>query len=107
MALSAGEKTQVLALIAREGGLKTLVTEIQDAYTADANAAAVTALTTAITVTVASWPTVISYVSTAKPNLTVATVLNEIDAAASTQTATKLGPLFVALYLAAKTQIGR
>lgn len=106
MAITAGEAAQLVALATREGGLKPLVDQMQAAYTASANAGAVTALNTAIVVTVPNWQAVLDYVAAPPSNLTIKTVMGDIVKASGSRDASKLGPLFAALFAANKRQLG-
>jgi hypothetical protein len=101
MALTTQEQTQLKALIIREGGLDAFRDQVQALYIADRQAAALAALQSAITVTVTDWPALGAHVQAAS-NITLYAVLDAIEAAASARDASKLGPLFVALYGAAR-----
>ena len=105
MALTTAQQTTVAGLITQEGGLAAFVAEVQADWIAASNAAALTTLTPAITVTVQNWATIGAYVASGQPN-TMYSIMAAITAAAGTQTATNLGPLFLALYAAVKANLG-
>lgn len=104
MALTPTEQTQIKALILREGGLATFSAEVLALSVASAQAAALTTLAPAITVTVQDWAALNAYVAGAS-NATLYSVMAAIAAAAGAQDATKLGPLMVALYAASKAHL--
>jgi hypothetical protein len=104
--LSTAEKTQIRALITREGGPQALSDEVQDLHIADRQASALTALQPAISATVTDWPALAAYVAQAS-NATLYAALDAITAAAAAKDASKLGPLLVALYGATKAHLGR
>ncbi|HWR52239.1 MAG TPA: hypothetical protein VN428_14100 [Bryobacteraceae bacterium] len=104
MALSTAEQTQLRAIIQREGGLQAFADEVQVAYIADRQAAMLTALQSAITVTVSDWAAVTSSV-TAASSVGLYAALDAITQAAAARDASKLGPLMVALYGAAKKHL--
>ena len=105
MALTPAQQTTLAGMIAQEGGLVPFVSEVQTLYIAATQAAALTSLTPAITVTVQNWPAITAYVAQASA-LTERSVMAAITTAAGAQDATKLGPLFVALYAAVKANLG-
>jgi hypothetical protein len=104
MALSATEQTQLKSLITREGGLAAFKDEVQAIYIADRQAAALTALQGAISVTVTDWAALAAHVAQAS-SVTLYAVLEAIEAAAAARDASKLGPLFVQLYGAARKHL--
>lgn len=104
MALSTAEQTQIKALIVREGGLPAFTAEVQALQVAAVQAAALTTLTPAVSVAVQDWVALNTYVAQAS-NVTLISVINAITAASTARDATKLGPLFVALYAAAKAHL--
>src|ERR1017187_4198977 len=101
MALTTAQQTALAGMISQEGGLNPFVSEVQALYIAATQAGALTTLAPAITVTVSNWPALSTYVA-ASSNVTMYSVMTAITTAASAQDATKLGPLFVALYAAVK-----
>ena len=105
MALTPAQQTSLAGMIAQEGGLAPFVSEVQTLYIAATQASAITSLTPAITVTVQNWPALSAYV-TQSSNVTMYSLMAAITAAAAAQDATKLGPLFVALYAAVKANLG-
>ena len=105
MPLSVAEQTQLKALIIREGGMQAFSSEVTALYIAATQASALTTLAPAITVTVANWPALSAYVAQSS-NVTMYSVMAAITAAAAAQDASKLGPLFVALYGACKANLG-
>jgi hypothetical protein len=106
MALSTTEQTQLRAIITREGGLQAFADEVQDLYIKDRQAAALTALSGAISVAVTNWAALATYVAQAD-NITLYAALDAITQAAAARDASKLGPLFAELYAAAKNHLGR
>lgn len=104
MALTTQEKTQIAAIITREGGLSTFTTEVQALHATSAQTAALATLSAAITVTVSDWPTVQAYAAGASNEL-LYQVAGAIKAAAVARDASQLGPLFVALYGAVRAHL--
>ncbi len=104
--LTQQEQTQIAALITREGGLDTLLDEIRAARAIDRKQAALTALASAISVTVTDWPALGAFIAANKDNAALMPVLADIKAAAAARDASKLGPLMVALYAACERHFG-
>lgn len=105
MALTSQEQTALRTIIARDGGLDAVIDEVRDLVIKDKKAAADTALAGAISVTVSNWPALGAYVAQAS-NVTLPSVLADINAAAGAKDASKLGPLLVQLYAASKAHLG-
>lgn len=105
MALTPAQQTTLAGMIAQEGGLVPFVSEVQALYIASVQASNVTTLTPVITVTVTNWATINTVVA-AGSSASMYSVMAAITAAATAQDATKLGPLFVALYAAVKANLG-
>jgi len=101
--LSQAEKTTISNIIAREGGLSSLFTQIQAMEVASRGASALATLAPAITVTVQNWATLAAYIASPE-GVSIASVINAIEADSGAQNATRLGPLFVALYAAIKAR---
>jgi len=106
MALTTQEKTALRAIIEREGGFQAFAEEVQALYIQDRQQAALTALQSAISVTVSDWPALAAHVVAAS-NITLYAVLDALEQAAAAKDASQLGPLFVALYGAARKHFGR
>lgn len=104
MALSAAEQTQIKALIAREGGIAAFTSEVQAVNVANTQAAALTALGPAVSVTVTDWAAVASFIA-ASSNVTLYSVMAAIKASAAARDASQMGPLLVALYGAVKAHL--
>jgi hypothetical protein len=106
VALTAQEQTALRAILTREGGVDAVVDQVRALNIADRKAAAETALASSISVTVSNWPALGAYVAQARGD-TLVSVLRDITTAAGAQNASKLGPLFVQLYGAAKHHLGQ
>lgn len=104
MALSTAEQNQIRTLITREGGVSAFASEVQALYVASTQAAALTTLGPAVTVTVQDWPAVAAFVAQSS-NATMYSVMGAINTAAVARDATQLGPLLVALYAAVKAHL--
>jgi alkylhydroperoxidase/carboxymuconolactone decarboxylase family protein YurZ len=105
MALTPAQQNALAGMIAQEGGLTPFVGEVQTLYIAATQAGAISTLAPAITVTVQNWPAIAAHVAQSS-NVTLYSVMAAITAAAGVQDASKLGPLFVALYAAVKANLG-
>ena len=103
--LTPAQQTQLAALIAQEGGLTPFTSEVTSLYVAATQAAAMAALTPAITVTITDWTAIGTYVA-GSTNATLYTVMGAIATAAAAKDQSKMGPYFVALYAAAKAHLG-
>ena len=103
MALTAQEQTAIRSIITREGGLQNVLEQVRDLHISDRQQAALTDLATAITVT--DWAKIGAHVNAAS-NITLHAVLDAIETAAAARNTAQLGPLFVALYAAAKKHHG-
>ncbi len=106
MTLTAQEQTQLRALIVREGGLQSFAAEVQALYIADRQAAALTALSGAISVTVTDWVAVAAFVQQAN-NITLYAAMDAVIAAWQARDASKLGPRLVELAAAVKAHLGK
>ena len=104
MALTVPQQTTLAAMIAQEGGLTSFVSEVQTLWLANVQANNVATLTPVVVVTVSNWATVNSVVAGGSAS-SMYNVMSAITAAAVAQDATKLGPLFVALYAAVKANL--
>ena len=107
MALTPAQQTAVLALIAQEGGIENLTNEVRVLNAQTNNQSTLAAIASAITVSVSDFtafariPDVVVLDRNA-----VILILQAIQAAVVSQNAAVLGPLFIALYVAAKRQAG-
>lgn len=101
---NATEQTQLKALITREGGLQAFAAEVQDLYVKDRQAAALTALQNAISVTVMDWPALAAHVQQAS-SVTLYAALDAVIAAWQARDATKLGPRLIELAAAVKAHL--
>lgn len=120
MALTIPEKTQLSAIIAREGGLTAFSEALKDQYATKAKADALADLSAAITVTVSDWSALRAFVSKSS-NAALYVAMDEISGIlagaqsvvdgkaviADSKDASKLGPLFIALYAAAKVHFSK
>jgi hypothetical protein len=104
MALTTQEQTAVRAILAREGGFDAVCDQIRALHIADRRAAAVTALGTAVSVTVSDWQIPAQYVAQAG-NETLPSVIADITTAWGARNQAALGALFVQLYGAAKRHL--
>ena len=105
MALTGPQQTTLAGMITQEGGLNPFVAEVEALYLANLQATNVATLTPVVVVTVSNWATV-NAVAAAGSSASMYSVMAAITAAATAQDATKLGPLFVALYAAVKVNLG-
>jgi hypothetical protein len=106
MALTTDEQTQILAIIAREGGLPAVVGEIQTLGIANQKASDLSMLAGSITITVGNWTTVTGFVPTAS-SATQYTLIADIKTALTAHDATNLGPLLLAFYASSKANLGQ
>lgn len=107
MALTPAEQTQLLAIIAREGGLQNFVSEVTQVNASNNNQTALAVLSAGVSVTVSDW-TVFGKVPdnvTTDVNVTKQ-IIQAIQAQVVAQNVTNLGGLFVALALSVKRQLG-
>lgn len=105
MPLSTAEVNALRPVVMREG-LDNFVDEVRDLAIAEKRAAALTALGSAVSVTVSNWQTPAAYVASAT-SATLPSVIDDITAAWAARDQSKLGSLFVQLYAAAKAHLGR
>jgi hypothetical protein len=107
MALTQNQQTQIVALIQQEG-FQQFFTEASAAYIASQQTATMSTLSAAITVTVSDWATLAAYVTAASTsNVALYSILDAINTAAQAKDASKLGPLFVALFAANKANFNK
>lgn len=106
MALTSEEQGALHDIIVREGGLEAFKEQVTTLWIQYYHQQAVAALQNAITVTVPDWSTVLAHVDAAS-NTAMYDILAEIETAAAARNEAALGPLFVALYGAARKHFGR
>jgi hypothetical protein len=106
MALTNQEKTQILTLLNREGGLYNFITEVQSAFIANQQSSAASTLGSAITVTVQDWPTLQTFLTSTTQSAAILQIMAALNTAAAGQNAANLGPLLWALYGLAKVHFG-
>jgi hypothetical protein len=103
MALSTVEINALKPIVVREG-LDAFLDEVRDIAIKEKKAAAVTALGTAVSVTVSDWQIPAQYVAQAG-NETLPSVIADITTAWGARNQAALGALFVQLYGAAKRHL--
>jgi hypothetical protein len=109
--LTPQEQTAVRNIITREGSVGAVLDQVRALSIADKKAAALTALGGAISVTVTNWQAIAQHVAQARHDTNLAaalpSVIQDITAAATAQDQSKLGPLLVQLFAAAKARLGQ
>ena len=107
MALTPAQQTAVLTLIAQEGGIENLTNEVRVLNAQNNNQITLAAIASAISVTVSDFTAFTKIPdSVALDRNAIIAILQAIQAAVTSQNASVLGPLFIALYVAAKRQAG-
>ncbi len=104
MALTNQEKTQLAAIITREGGLAAFTGQVQSLQAANAQAAAIATLTPVIMAAVQDWPALSAYVGQAT-NAGLYQIVGAITADVAARDRSRLGPLLGALYGAVKAHL--
>jgi hypothetical protein len=109
--LTSQEQTAVRNIITREGGVNAVLDQVRALSIADKKAAALVALGSAISVTVTDWQAVAQHVAQARRDTNLAatlpSVIQDITAAATAKDDSRIGPLMVQLYAAAKARLGQ
>lgn len=97
------EQAAVRAIVTREG-LDGVLNQVIQIAIADKKATAVATLGSAVVVTVSDWATPAAYVAQSG-GTTLPSVIADIGAAWAARDQSKLGPLFIQLYGAAKAHL--
>jgi hypothetical protein len=106
MDLSQIQKQQLAPMIQQAGSLGAFFDAVKDVYVQERQAAALTALSGAISVTVTDWAALTAHFAQAS-NVTMYAVRDAIDQAIAAKDTSKLGPLFLVEHAALSKHLGK